>query len=451
MVRNIVKAAFVMSVFVVILAGVIFRAEAYGEKCSKEPGEICDPLNMKYYTCDDEKFCQNGMTIKPGSPLADLKKCDKGSLFLCEQGMNAVNGIWKPEYTETALDLLKYAHRERDGEWVWRIGSPEIAITLFGLLGDKANAKAGEDLINTNEKLDGFVKNLKPEIFDSLWWMGNKESASVMAKAIENKNYTGTHRAKGLRILREWSSKDAVPWCQTTLRDESDSDVVQACVEYLGWMKVAEALPMIQRLIDTYEGSAANAIGWLGDPKNKAILTARLEKYKPFQYTYRIPILGGLVNLGDAKAWQELLGFLNEKNYDAIGQAAVEMELITHPQYKTKVVAELTKAAKVHWAGKDNKLGGVYAAASLARLGSNAGGQVLKAALNDPKDEFRELAISLISTTYADYMGNPRRGLGSAKDPSLVPVLNEFIAMERKEEFRILAVKAIAEIKARGK
>ena len=328
------------------------------------------------------------------------------------------------------------------------------AISLLGIIRDKTNVKLLTDLIDTDEKCTDLVCAQKEDILRALWRIGDKTTIPAILTAMGNTKCINSHKKWAAYYLGLWGTKDATDVCKKAFKDEQDNDVMAACMLYLAMIKDTSAIPHMLRLIETNEVSVVKALAVMKDKSAVEKLKEILAKYKPVQYTYRIPILTALAACGDAGAYKELNTYLtNPKGNNSEKEEAANWGvLLKGTPFEAQVKKGLSDVLKgVKGNDYDAQRFKIALNSALAILGDKNGLNAVLKELNNTKDDIKEIALKTLGGD-DNYPYNKYNGFGilGLADTSLIPKLKEFYELERNTSLQQMALTAALEINARA-
>jgi HEAT repeat protein len=379
-------------------------------------------------------------------------------LASCKFGAEALQGKLDPAATELFVDSITTFPDDREGDrrykmYCGNLGPSrvyELGISGLGFVGDPAtHAKALEALVDSPAKQEQFGPN-KHILIRALYYMGAKDSLPTINRLLMDGGYTHGHQPIGLEFLSRWGSDAAVDWCIDVLKGDAskvkmaDDSTTRACVTYLGRAKATKAVPFLIRNLESYSEPGIRALGQIGDKSAVSTLEQQLAKYKPNQYTYRIPILAALVNLGEKKHMAELKGYATGSGPGS-REASMEMVAITNPAVagEIKDILKSVKDAPGDWQPR------VYALIARAQLGDEQAAAKLVDELKGPNGDIRE-AILEAGGGNENPQGPAfwRRGLGVIPSKALLQALLDFYDVESQKGKRQSALIAALNIRA---
>jgi len=304
----------------------------------------------------------------------------------------------------------------------------------------------------------------------ALWGAGDKETAiPALKRLVEAEARTKSFKSLALVALQRWGSDAGVEFCKGALSSENDTGLLASCVDYLGRMKVKEALPGIGRVLEKEPEVALRALGQIGDPASKATVSGWLTEKDTQNTMFKIPAWIALANLGDKSGMEAINTVLdgrqpmNKKEQekaktakkpappkeadDRMIQAAV-METLNLDEKQWKAVTpKLQKLTKE----SDPKKWRValYANVALAQRGDANAAKKLAAELENPKEEIRKSALDAVGGLDAAPGSNfMNRGLGVVADPIIADAALKFYDAESKKDVKAKALQTAAAVRA---
>lgn len=411
--------------------------------------DIKNPVTEKWYefgiVSGNYKCAAKGL-LK--TLIDEPMECRK-SLEVCKAGADAIQGKLDPAAKGLFLDLIKMwpdKRNSRDRQFMMSCGQLgpsglwELGMSGLAFIGGAAELP---ELLKLGDP--EFLKNMKGEFVRTLWFMGAKDQIPVIMKNIQVKGYTEYARIWGLEYLARWKSDAAVDFCFEALKQAESDDTHKSCVIYLGRMKATKATPLIVRKLESFGELGVRALGWMGDPAGVDPLEEQLAKYQPGQYTYRIPIIAALINLGKTAHMKELLGYIS-KGVAGAREAAMETVVISDPKLASQINTALFAAASKKGSDWQPSL---FSALALAQRGDARAIPILKKGLAGSNGDIRDAIIDGIG---ADE--NPfgaafwRRGNAIVANSDLIAALMEYYDLESDNGRRKKALVAALNIRA---
>jgi HEAT repeat protein len=399
---------------------------------------------------------------KPYDCLDDLANC--------KAGYEALQGKLDPKAIEMFNDAIvmwpdgasrmKDSGFDRGFKWSCQQSEfskgPMLGVSGLGFVGTpEQQGKALAAFLSDKALRDG-VASRKHAIIRSLYYMGAKDQIPAINEALKDGGYTHDHQPIGLEFLARWGSDAAVEWCTALLKgDESgvikaDSGTTNgACIRYLGRRKAKAAVPIIVRNFEKSQAIAVRALGLIGDAGGAAPLEALLKKEKnpANRYSYRIPAIVGLINIGQKKHFKELEGYMKKGNADARRQAAMEIVNLQNPGLRKKAMGLLKKAMNQE---EDDWQPRIFAIIALAQLGDAAAADQLAKELEGPKADVRIAILETVggNENPTNDFGFYRRGLGVVPHKPLISALLKYYDTESNHGNRRMALIAALNIRA---
>jgi HEAT repeat protein len=420
--------------------------------------DIKNEVSEKHY---DFSVVSGNYSCKPKGLLKTLldepNECNR-DLTSCKAGAEALEGKLDPGATDLFVDTITPfpdGKREAGARYKMFCGNLgprdlyELGISGLGFVGTAAHAKMLEDLVSDETKQNEFAGR-KHGLIRTLYYIGSKGSLPVINRLLMDGGYTHGHQPIGLEYLARWGSDAAVDWCMDVLKGDTsrvkmaDDSTKRACVVYLGRMRATKAVPFYVRNLETYGEEGVRALGQIGDKSAIPTLEQQLAKYKPNQYTYRIPILAALVNLGEKKHLQELKGYV-AASAAGTREAAMEMVAITNPAVAGEI-KDILKSVKDNAGDWQPR---VYALIARAQRGDEQAAAKLADELKGPQGDIRE-AILEASGGNENPQGPAfwRRGLGVIASKTLFQAMLDFYGVESEKGKRQTALVAALNIRA---